>query len=323
MVASSLMGGATSILNEFSAFSEVTINDRRYPELLKNTRHIDKPPKSIYYKGTWRSELFEMCLGVVGSRRMTSYGKRAVQKLVYEIACKGITIVSGFMYGIDASAHRACIDGGGKTIAVMPCGIESIYPPDQLQLYREIIDTGGLILSEYDGCFPPMAWTYVKRNRIVAGLSKAVMVVEAEQNSGSLITADYAKKYGRKVLAVPGEITSDTSRGTLDLIAEGAWMVRSADDVMEAMGMRGLGLELTQDNGRNRVETCSNLGEVTDSDARISLETKIFNILRSEALNIDEITRLLRQDLTSVSSALMMLIIRGEVVEEGGKYYVN
>ena len=183
----------------------VTINDPRYPSLLKQ---ISDPPKQLYYKGEWQDDIFENCLAVVGSRRMTTYGKQIAERLVSEIASREITIVSGFMYGIDATSHKAAVDIGGKTIAVMPCGIELVHPEYQVKLYDEILENKGLIISEYNGNLLPTNWTYPRRNRLVAGLSKAVMVVEAGEKSGSLITANFARKFKRKIFAVPGPLTS-------------------------------------------------------------------------------------------------------------------
>ena len=310
MIASLMMSGAISV---------ISINNPGYPELL---REIKDPPPNLFYKGAWQGGLFDNCLGVVGSRRMSTYGKRVTRKLITEIVARGVTVVSGFMYGIDVAAHQACLDGGGKTVAVMPCGIEMIHPADQGDLYREILDTGGLVLSEYEGVFPPLAWTYVKRNRIVAGLSKAVLVVEAEINSGSLVTARLAKGYGRGVLAVPGEITSETSRGTLGLIRQGARMACSAEDVLDALGLQGLGLGAEVWPGME-VGVGAKKSVCEENSGQESLETKIYKTLRPEPLDMEELAEKIGDDFTSVSASLMMLILRGNVVEEGGKYYAN
>ncbi len=209
----------------------ITIENKRYPELL---REIGKEaPERLYYKGNWNPEIFENCLAVVGSRRMTSYGRKITEQLVTEIAAAGVTIVSGFMYGGDEAAHRAAVEMGGRTIAVMPCGIDIIHPEYQEELYNEILNKNGLIISEFKGSFPPDKWTYPRRNRIVAGLSKTILIVEAGLNSGTLITADYAKKFGRKIFAVPGPMTSDVSKGTAQLIKEGAEVVTEVKDILK------------------------------------------------------------------------------------------
>ncbi len=210
--------------------SMITKKDKRYPELLKK---IKDPPRKLYYKGDWNSEIFENCLAVVGSRRMTTYGKRVAEQFVTEIAAAGITIVSGFMYGIDATAHRAALVAGGRTIAVMPCGVNIIHPAYQEKLYNDILKNKGLIISEFENDFPPDIWTYPKRNRIVAGLSKATLIIEAATKSGSLITANYAKEYRRKVFAVPGPITSSNSAGIIQLLKDGALIASKARDVLD------------------------------------------------------------------------------------------
>ena len=215
---------------------EIDVTEKKYPpalsEALKKLQ-LSSGPKKLYYKGNWDDKIFRDCLTVVGSRHLTSYGRRATEQIVTEIAAAGITIVSGFMYGGDEAAHSSAVKAGGKTIAVMPCGIDIISPEYQKNLYNEILETGGLIISEYEGNFLPVNWSFAKRNRIVAGLSKAILVSEASLNSGSLITAGYAKKYGRKIFAVPGQITSEVSKGTIKLIKEGAEVVTEARDILK------------------------------------------------------------------------------------------
>jgi len=207
----------------------IELQDKKYPKLLKK---IVDPPKKLYYKGEWDEALFKNCLAVVGSRHLTSYGRRMTELLVSEIAAAGVTIVSGFMYGGDEAAHRVTLSVGGRTIAVMPGGIDVIHPEYQADLYRQILENQGLIISEFVGKLLPVNWMYAKRNRIVAGLSKAVLIIEAALNSGTLITAGYAKKFGRKIFAVPGPLTSEVSKGTVQLIKEGAVVVTEAQDVL-------------------------------------------------------------------------------------------
>ncbi len=234
----------------------VELGERGYPKPLEQ---IKGPPKKLYYKGEWNEKLFEKCLGVVGSRRMTSYGERCVGSLVYDVAAAGVTVVSGFMYGVDAAAHRAALDAAavgsasGRTIAVMPCGIDLIIPEYQAALYNEIISSGGLVISEFEADFPPSLWTFPKRNRVVAGLCRAVLVVEAGLGSGSLITAEFARNFGREVFAVPGNIESKLSQGTLLLIEDGATMVTSSKKILEFYEVESAGLDRadSRDDGQN------------------------------------------------------------------------
>lgn len=289
----------------------ITINDKKYPAILKK---IGKDaPKQLYYKGVWpfdtaqgKNDIFNNCLAVVGSRRLTSYGKQVIEKLVTEIAAAGITIVSGFMYGGDAMAHKTAIRAGGRTIAVMPCGIERIHPEFQQDLYVEILNNNGLIISEYEGEMMPVNWTYPRRNRIVAGLSKAVLVVEAGLKSGSLITANFAKKFHRKVFAVPGPITSEVSKGTLQLIKEGAEMVVSAKDILDFFGVYGVGQAMS--NRTSPVQRAE------------GIEEKILDQLRREPLGIDDLARALGIPASKLGTIISLMELKGIIEQDSGKY---
>ncbi|PIR72682.1 MAG: DNA-protecting protein DprA [Candidatus Nealsonbacteria bacterium CG10_big_fil_rev_8_21_14_0_10_36_24] len=237
---------------------------------------------------------------------MTSYGRQITEKLVSEIASVGITIVSGFMYGIDAVSHKAAIDVGGRTIAVMPCGIDLIHPDYQKDLYQEILENKGLVISEYEGNFLPTLWTYPRRNRLVAGLSKAVMVVEAGEKSGSLITANFAKKYKRKVFAVPGPLTSSLSKGICQLIKEGADVVTGASDVLDFFGKR-----LTIKATETRVSVNS------------LIEQKIIQKLQQESMEIDALSRTLGISAAEIGTVVSLMQIKGLVFNENGKYYIK
>jgi len=283
--------------------NRVAIEAKEYPALL---RQIADPPSQLYYKGEWNDAIFENCLAVVGSRRMTNYGRRVVEQVVGEVAARGVTIVSGFMYGIDATAHKAAVDAGGKTIAVMPCGIERVHPEYQKDLYDKIIETGGLIVSEWEGDSMPLLWTYPRRNRIVAGLSKATLVVEAGLESGSLITAEFARKFGRKVFAVPGQITSEVSKGTTKLLKEGATLVGSPDDILEYYGKkRASGQSSGRASGKN------------------DLEQKILDALQKEPFEVDLLARTLGMSASTLGTTLSLLELQGIIKQEGGKYYTN
>ena len=288
----------------------------KFPELL---RQIPDAPKQLYYKGEWNEDLFDNCLAVVGSRRMTQYGKRVTEQIVGEVAGAGVTIVSGFMYGVDATAHKAALAVGGRTIAVMPCGIERIHPEHQKGLYEKILGTGpakspdgdrgasGLVVSEWEGDGMPQLWTYPRRNRIVAGLSKATLVVEAGLESGSLITAELAKKFQRKLFAVPGPITSEVSRGTGKLLQEGASLVSSAGDILKWYNV---------DKNYNVYKTYNNY-------KRGGVEQKIMEILQREALEVDMLARTLAIPAAELGTRLSLMELQGLIGQESGKYYVN
>lgn len=282
----------------------IEANNPKYPPLLKKIGH---PPEKLYYKGTWNTALFKNCLAVVGSRKMTSYGRQITEKLVSEISAAGITIVSGFMYGIDATAHKAALEAGGKTIAVMPCGIDIIHPEYQEDLYNEILENNGLVISEYEGAFPPALWTYPRRNRIIAGLSSAAMVIEAGEKSGSLITAGYCKKYKRKLFAVPGNLTSILSKGTLQLIKEGAGIVTGAEDVLAAYG-------ITKHNPSETNFQLSNMDK---------FERVIAEKLKQEPMKIDALSRSLKISASMLGTTVSLMQLKGLLFEEEGKYHVN
>ena len=291
----------------------VEIDDKNYPRALKEALGRIEPslgPKKLYYKGSWDKEIFQNCLAVVGSRRLTSYGRRATEQLVTEIAAAGITIVSGFMYGGDEAAHSAAVKCGGRTIAVMPCGIDLIHPPQQKELYQEILNNKGLIISEYEGNAQPQNFTYVQRDRLVAGLSKAVLVTEAALGSGSLITASYAQKYGRKIFALPGQITSEVSKGTIKLIKEGAEPVTEANDILSFYKV----LVIQKSSGRPFSANCGT-SEVPQTG---SLEH-----LSREPMEADGLARALSVSVAQLGTALSLMQLKGFINLDNGKYYLN
>lgn len=285
----------------------INIKDKRYPKRLKE---ISNPPETLYYKGNWNQDIFEHCLAVVGSRKMTKYGEKICTKLVTQVAGQGITIVSGFMYGMDATAHKAAVKVGGRTIAVMPCGIDRIHPAYQKKLHKEILKKDGLIISEYEGDLKAKKWTYPKRNRIVAGLSQATLVVQAAKKSGSLITANYANKFNRKILAVPGPLTSSVSIGTANLIKKKqAEIVTEAKDILKAFSKK-----------QSTINFDSNK---TISKGENKLENKIINKLKVEPLAPDELSRKLNIPASKMGTVLSTMEIKGLIEEEGNKYHLE
>ncbi len=285
----------------------ITLESAQYPRLLKA---IADPPKKLFFKGNWQADLFDNCLAVVGPRKMTRYGAEITDILVSQIASAGITIVSGFMYGIDARAHQAAVNSGGRTIAVMPCGIERIHPSYQERLHCEIIENNGLIISEHEGSYPPLLWTYPRRNRIVAGLSRAVMVVEAGPKSGSLITARLAKKYQRKVFVVAGQINSTLFKGVKQLIKDGADIVTEANDVLRYYG------------ADREEQECSFNGAVPEVELS-GVEALIVKELSAESLEIDVLSRRLKISAAKLGTTISLMELNGIVAKAAGKYYVN
>jgi len=205
------------------------LDDGVYPALL---REIYDPPITLYVKGAWLECLDQPCVAIVGSRRCSTYGQNAASMLARDLAQRGVTIVSGFARGIDAAAHRGAIEGGGRTVAVIGTGIDQVYPRDHKKLADEVIASGGAIVSQFPLTTPPVSENFPYRNRIISGLSLGVIVVEAAENSGSLITARLAIEQNREVFAVPGNITSRNSFGTNYLIkGAGAKLIQQWQDV--------------------------------------------------------------------------------------------
>ncbi len=212
----------------------VTLANPKYPKLLKE---ISDPPEVLYVRGTGSRINLEKTIAVVGTRYVTAYGVTVTKKLVTDLVALGYTIVSGLAYGVDAVAAAAAIDAGGKTIAVLGCGIDIISPPRNTDLYWRIVHGNGAVISEVPPGERPGKKKFVTRNRIISGLSLGVVVTEGAKNSGSLITANYAAQQGRDVFAVSGPVTSKYSGAASFLLKNGAKLVESADDIIEELNI--------------------------------------------------------------------------------------
>jgi DNA processing protein len=209
------------------------LDDGVYPSSL---REIYDPPIVLYIKGAWSECLDQPCIGVVGSRKCSTYGQNSALMLARDLAQRGMTVVSGFARGIDAAAHRGALEAGGRTIAVLGTGIDEVYPRDHKKLAEEILASGGALVSQFPLGTPPVSENFPYRNRIISGLSLGIVVVEAAENSGSLITARLAIEQNREVFAVPGNITSRNSFGTNYLIkGAGAKLVQQWQDIAAEM----------------------------------------------------------------------------------------
>jgi len=211
----------------------LTIWDADYPQIL---RQIDDPPALLYCCGELPTE---PAVAIVGTRHPTDFGRMFTKKLAEEIAAAGIVIVSGMARGIDSAAHRGALDGGGKTVAVLGCGIDRIYPPENAGLYKQIINNGTL-LSEHPPGSDPLPGHFPGRNRIISALSLGTLVVEACRDSGSLITAEFALEQGREVMAIPGSVDRKTSYGPNLLIKQGAHAVTEAEEILEILGLSAI-----------------------------------------------------------------------------------
>lgn len=209
----------------------VTILDDDYPV---NLRHIDDRPAVLYYKGKLDREKDSKSIAFVGARKCTDYGKWACKNLSSDVSAAGLTTVSGLAYGIDAMCHKSTLDVGGRTIGIIGCGIDVIYPKANRYLY-EIMENEGLILSEFPLATRPLAYNFPRRNRIISGISLATVVIEAKEKSGTMITTRCALDQGKEVFAVPGNINSIYSKGTNKLIQDGSKLILSADDILEEL----------------------------------------------------------------------------------------
>ena len=214
-------------------FASVSRGRPGYPPLLAE---LHDPPARLHLRGGPAEILSRTAVAVVGARSCSRYGAQVARELARELAGAGVVVVSGLARGIDGEAHRGALAAGGPTVAVLGCGIDRDYPRAHSQLAGRIAENG-LVVSEYPPGVEPAPWRFPARNRIVAGLASATVVVEARERSGALITADFALELGRDVFAVPGEITSGLSKGTNDLIRQGATPLLAAGDVLEALGV--------------------------------------------------------------------------------------
>ena len=279
-------------------------DDPEYPSRL---REIYDPPPVLYTRGELLPQ-DEMAITVVGTRKCTSYGKEVTRKIVRELVENGFTIVSGLARGIDTIAHKIALEAGGRTLAVLACGLDIIYPGENLQLARGITKSGAL-LSEYPLGTKPKPEHFPRRNRIMSGISLGVLVVEAKERSGALITAEFALEQNREVFAIPGSIFAPSSRGTNQLIKEGAKLVQTVEDILE---------ELNPCIIPQQPSIQPSLPFLPE-DQR---EQKILSLLSEGPLHIDELCRRSGIPAGEMASLLTMLEIKGVIREMGNKIYI-
>jgi DNA processing protein len=286
---------------EKSGIRIYTCNDEDYPARLREI--FDYPPV-IYIKGALTLQ-DEWCIAVVGTRRCTVYGKQVTQEIVQDLARNKITVVSGLARGIDTVAHRTALEAGGRTAAVCACGLDSVYPAENAALARSIAENGALI-SEYPLKSKPRPDNFPRRNRIMSGMSLGVLVVEADESSGAIITAHMALEQNRDVFAVPGSILSPMSRGTNTLIQEGAKLVKSCSDILEELNLKA------------NVEQLEMKELVPTSDT----EDQLLKQLSFEPIYIDTICRSSGLPVATVSSNLAIMELKGLVKQVSAMNYV-
>jgi len=280
-----------------------TIFEENYPENLKS---IYDPPLLLYVKGSLDNKA-KLAISIVGSRRCTQYGLRTAEKIAGDMSNYGATVVSGMARGIDTAAHKGALKCGGRTIAVLGSGLCHIYPPENRRLADDIASSGALV-SEFPMEMPPHKNNFPRRNRIINGLSRAIVVVEAAKKSGALITADLALEEGREVFAVPGQAGYATSEGTNNLIKEGAKLVENAKDILDE-------LRLPSGNSNNNEEAGPSLINANEKD--------IYGLLSDDPCNIDSITERLSIESKQISLTLLGMEMRGVVKQLPGKLYIR
>lgn len=278
----------------------LSLVDRDYPA---NLRSITDAPPVLYFKGTLLVQ-DDLALGVVGARFATSYGRQVTEKLVFDLVGAGLTIVSGLARGVDSFAHRAALEAGGRTIAVLGNGVDLIYPPENRGLAEQIIKNGAIV-SEFPLGFPSMPSNFPARNRIIAGLSLGVLVTEAAIDSGSLITAGQAAEQGREVFAVPGPINSKMSAGANNLLKEGVHPATEAADILEILDI---------ERKRTRIDAKESPLRGVSKD---KTEAKILSLLDGGTKQVDILVRESGMKVEKVTSTLSMMELKGLVKNYG------
>ena len=299
----------------------LVLDDGVYPGLLRETYD---PPVTLYVKGAW-SECFEHpCVAIVGSRRCSTYGQNSALMLSRELAQRGLTIISGLARGIDAAAHRGALEAGGRTVGVMGTGLDQIYPRDHSKLALEILKHGGALVTQFPLGTPPVSENFPYRNRVISGLSLGVVVVEAAENSGSLITARLAMEQNREVFAVPGNITSRNSFGTNYLIkGAGAKLVQQWQDIASELPGEIAAQLLPPPSKKKRKGELVDQLRLAPSDLN-EHERAIFKLLTTDTpLQIDSLAEATNLSITQLTTALLTLEMREVIRVLPGKCFIR
>jgi DNA processing protein len=279
----------------------ITWIDDDYPTRL---REIQASPPVLYVRGTITTR-DDWSAAIVGTRRMTSYGRQITKELAGILALSGLTIVSGLARGVDSVAHRTALAEGGRTLAVLGSGVDTIYPPEHRGLAEAIVENGALI-SDYSPGTPPESTNFPPRNRIISGLSLATVVIEAGQSSGALITASFAVDQGRDVFAVPGNITAPQSKGTNRLISKGAFPLLDPTDVLDSLNLTMI----------------ASYQQMRDNVPGDETEAKLLAVIQSEPVHVDEISAITSLPVEKVTATLVIMELKGMVRRVGGMQYV-
>ena len=282
--------------------SVLTWGDSGFPPLL---RQIPSPPILLYVRGSLET-IDQLAVAIVGTRNATSYGRSVTRRLASDLAANGVTVVSGLARGIDAEAHRAALEAGGRTLAVFGCGLDIVYPAEHRRLADAVTESGALI-SEYPLGRKPAAEQFPVRNRLISGLSLGVVITESRERSGALITAEFAGQQGRDVFAVPGSILTQSSVGPHRLIQDGAKLVASVDDILSELNIHLAGRQ----------------PELTSAIPLSVEEERIFELLAGDPVHVDEISAQTSIPVQQVSSLLALMEVRGIVYAAGPLTYAR
>jgi len=280
------------------------LEDELYPPLL---REIYDPPFVLYYRGTIDEQTFALPLAVVGTRKISSYGKEVTEDFIKELVASEITIISGLALGVDCLAHETAVTAGGRTVAFLGSGVDEIYPRTNYQLAQGIMKNKGALISEYPPGTLPFKANFPRRNRLIAGSSLGTLVIEAAEKSGALITARYALEEGRDVFAVPGSVYAQSSQGPNNLLRAGAKAVTGANDIKESLGIEA---------AKSRILHQAHLPLAGE-------EMIIIELLGGETKHANEIARLAKMTINVVNSRLTIMEMKGLVKHLGGMNYVR
>ena len=288
--------------NKFSDYKIIDLNSDTYPEKLKN---IKNKPNKLYVRGKL-PDPNKKTVAIVGARNASDYGITLAKTIARILSANDVQVISGLAMGIDTSGHIGAIEAEKPTYAVLGCGVDICFPSHNLNVYERILDYGGGIISELDIGTPPFPYNFPLRNRIISGLSDIVIVVEARDKSGSLITADFALEQGKTIFACPGRVGDSLSRGTNNLIKQGAYILTSVDDVLEHLGLIVDGLIPKAEKDINTLDY---------------FEKLIYDTLENDTLHIDEIVEKVKLPVSKCLNTLMSLELNGFVETSINNYY--
>lgn len=284
---------------------KIRIEDGEYPQLLKN---IKNPPKQLYVLGN-ENILNEQCIAIIGSRICTPEGAKLAENFASELSKSGICIVSGMARGIDTAAHIGALKTGGKTIAVLGGGFNHIFPEENKGLFQKIIENGGAVVSEYKENIKPSQNGFVQRNRIVSGLSIGVLIIEAKYRSGTSITANFARSQGRKIFCIPHSLEQKEGIGTNRQIKNGAKLVTTVQEIIDELKIKTEKIE----NKEKEIE----VAEIPEE------YMPIYRYISKKPINIDELCKKTKMEISSVNYILTMLELEGYIEQIPGKFFVK